>query len=173
MNCHTQVKDLHILITFVKNGIFCQDFFQQRNDVFLKPSCLLVPSGCSSLPVSPRGWLHDSFQSSSRTEQVQSSTCGTRIHDCKLRIFTITNLFPVTMPWTHSMTTSGTWPFWSIWLVSLQRSHALVVAGNRFNVQVKCDVRVPQLCSDIHHKRGETEKRQIAVRSRLHLTEMN
>lgn len=70
----------------------------------------------------------------------------------------------VTMPWTRSMTTSGTSPSWSTSPVSFLNcpiSYAVDLTFLRgpffpFSLTV---------CWDIHHKRGETEKRQIAVRS--------
>lgn len=58
MNCHTQVQNFSCpkrdVISRFGPGSDCRD-------IFLKPNCLLPSLGCSSLPVSPWGWLHDGF----------------------------------------------------------------------------------------------------------------
>lgn len=89
----------------------------------------------------------------------------------------------VMMPWTLSMTTSGTSPSWSTSLVSFycwfMRPHEHSTVTWMFDF-FSCVFRflfysenylffffvvLLWLQSDIHHKRGETEKRQIAVSS--------
>lgn len=106
----------------------CLAIFSLRNNKSqLQHECIvnIIPSilslGCCSVSVSSWGGLHDCVQSSSRAEQVYQSRKHSIIVDVQLStsvIIFVVVVSVVMMPWTLSMTTSGTSPSWSTLLVS-------------------------------------------------------
>lgn len=109
-----QIK-LYIFFMFGCEDLSCSSLkgnVQELYLIFVASDFMISLSGCRPLPVSERSWLHDSFQSSSGTEQVHQSIAAHTVStvDC---VCNLSNIVPVTMPWTPYTTTSGTSPSWS------------------------------------------------------------
>lgn len=145
--------------------------------------------GCCPVSVSSGGGLHDCVQSSSRAEQVHQSrslmTTDTSEH-------LLWPFFLSLQSWCHGLflwlhlghhhpRVPHSYPFIiDLWgYVDVQLSckcliYLHVFLGSCFSLKwssVFFFDALPWLWSDIHHKRGETEKRQIAVSSVFQLRE--